>query len=160
MDEESLRKVAHLIRGERIAALGTLLSGAPLVSMVPFSASADFSGFDIHVSRLAQHTQCLLDEPRVGLLIAEPDRPTRNPQTLSRLSLQGRAHSLPRESAEFEAAREAYLAKFPQSALNFQLGDFLLFRIRPISARVVLGFGKIFDLSPEQLCQMAGLWSN
>ena len=119
--------------------------------MVLFSAPPDLSGLDIHVSRLAQHTRGLLDSGRVGLMIAEPDRESRNPQTMARLSLQGMAEVLPPDHPAYPEAREAYLRKFPNTALNFQLGDFLLIRITVQTARLVTGFGKIFDLTGDEL---------
>ena len=154
MDDQSRQTLARMLREQRVASLGTLFRGEPLVSMVLFSAAADASAIDIHVSRLAQHTQGLLEHRRVGLMIAEQDRESRNPQTLARLSLQGEATILPVGSPEYEVARENYLHKFPNAALNFELGDFLLVRIRPHSARLVTGFGRIFDLSGEDLADL------
>ena len=151
MDSQSRHALARLIHEERVASLGTIFHGAPLVSMVLFSASPDLSGFDVHVSRLAQHTQGLLDSGRVGLMIAEPDRESRNPQTIARLSLQGEAEIMPSDHPDYQQAQEAYLRKFPNTALNFQLGDFLLIRITARSARLVTGFGKIFDLTGDDL---------
>jgi heme iron utilization protein len=151
MDSQSQQLLARLVREERIASLGTLFHGAPLVSLVLFSADADGSAIDIHVSRLAQHTQGLLESGQVGLMIAEPDRDSRNPQTLARLSIQGEARPIPTSGPEYDAARDLYLSKFPTAALNFELGDFLLVRIRPHSARLVTGFGRIFDLNADDL---------
>lgn len=154
MDDASRLSLARLVHDQRTAALGTLFHGSPLVSMVLYSPAPDASGFDIHVSRLAQHTRGLLDSPRVGLMIAEPDRASRNPQTLARLSIQGVVEILPEESPEHDAAKAAYLDRFPTAAINFQLGDFLLARIRPTSARLITGFGKIFDLSSADLADL------
>jgi heme iron utilization protein len=151
MDSQSQQSLAQLVRDERIASLGTLFHGAPLVSLVLFAAAADGSAIDVHVSRLAQHTQGLLDSARVGIMIAEPDRESRNPQTLARLSIQGEAGSLPTNHPDYEAARDLYLSKFPAATVNFQLGDFLMVRIRPHSARLVTGFGRIFDLKADEL---------
>jgi putative heme iron utilization protein len=151
MDQESRETLANMLREQRVAALGTLFHGAPLVSMVLFSTLPGSPAVDIHVSRLAQHTQGLLEDARVGLMIAEPDRTTRNPQTLARLSLQGDARALARESPEYEEAVSAYLEKYPNASINFQLGDFLMVRIEPRSARLVTGFGRIFDLSAVDL---------
>jgi heme iron utilization protein len=151
MDSQSQQSLARLVRGERIASLGTLFHGAPLVSLVLFSAADEGSAIDIHVSRLAQHTQGLLESGRVGLMIAEPDRDSRNPQTLARLSIQGEAKPIPTNDPDHDAARALYLSKFPTAALNFQLGDFLLVRIRPHAARLVTGFGRIFDLETDDL---------
>ena len=56
----------------RVAAPGTLRDGAPFVSLVPFVVVLDaMVSFYIHISRLAQHTQDILADPRVGLMIAE-----------------------------------------------------------------------------------------
>src|SRR5271157_2152244 len=74
MDSQSQQSLARLVRGERIASLGTLFHGAPLVSLVLFSAAADLSAIDIHVSRLAQHTQGLLESGRVGVMMQERGR--------------------------------------------------------------------------------------
>lgn len=151
MDDASRETLARLLREQRLAALGTLFRGEPLVSMVLFAAAPGPQGIDIHISRLAQHTQGLLEHRGVGLMIAEPDRESRNPQTLPRLSIQGEANILLTGDPEYEHARENYLRKFPNAALNFGLGDFLLVRISPYSARLVTGFGRIFDLTPEDL---------
>ena len=120
---------------QRVASLGTIFQEAPLVSLVLFSALPELDGFDIHVSRLAQHTRGLLESGRVGLMIAEPDRDTRNPQTIARLSLQGEAEMIPADHTDYQTAREGYLRKFPNAALNFQLGDFWLMRISVQTAR-------------------------
>jgi heme iron utilization protein len=151
MDEQSRQALLRLIREQRTAALGTFFHGSPLVSMVLYSAAPELSSLDIHVSRLAQHTRGLLEDARVGLMIAEPDRESRNPQTLARLSIQGEAAPVLPDDPEYHAARTAYLLKFPNTALNFDLGDFLLVRIFPRTARLVTGFGKIFDLEADDL---------
>ncbi|WP_165230898.1 HugZ family protein [Aquisphaera insulae] len=151
MDHQAREALAHLVRSQRVASLGTLFQGVPLVTMVPYSPTPAPTTFDIHVSRLAQHTQGLLASSRVGLLIAEPDRETRNPQAIPRLSLQGEAVILSPGDSGYREARAAYLGKFPSAAMNFDLGDFLLVRITPESSRFVAGFGRIFDLAADDL---------
>ena len=154
VDDQSRQTLARMLREQRVASLGTLFRGEPLVSMVLFSAAAGASAIDIHISRLAQHTQGLLEHRRVGLMIAEQDRESRNPQTLARLSLQGEATSCRPAARSTRSPGTDYLHKFPNAALNFELGDFLLVRIRPHSARLVTGFGRIFDLSGEDLADL------
>ena len=136
---------ARLIRSQRIASLGTLREGSPFVSLVPFAETTDLSTFLIHISRLALHTQDILQDARVGLMIAEPDEGTRNPQTLPRASIQGKAVVVPRGSKEYDALADLYLHKFPDAAMTFSLGDFELYRIDAQSARFVAGFGQIFN---------------
>ena len=149
MDTATRLELVGLVRGRGLAALGTLPGGGPLVSMVLYAASPDLSALFIHVSRLAQHTGALLGDRRVGLLIAEPDKASRNPLSMARVSIQGDAEPLEGGSPEFERARAAYVAAHPTAAFNFELGDFLLVRIRPASARFVAGFGRIVDIDAE-----------
>jgi putative heme iron utilization protein len=155
MDDDSRQTLARLIRAQRVAALGTLRDGAPLVSMVLFAAAADFSEFYIHTSRLAHHTQDMLRDPRAGLMIAETDDGRRDPQTLARVSVTGEAARLPPEDPDYEAAKAAYLVKHPQTAFTFGFADFDLYRIRPASARYVAGFAKAFNLTPASLRKAA-----
>lgn len=157
MDTQSERTLAHLIRGQRVAALGTLRDGAPLVSMVLFATAPDFAEFFIHVSALAQHTQDMRDDPRVSLMIAATDDLAGDPQQLPRISLRGVAMPVPVDDPGYPVARATYLAKFPQSAILFGLGDFILVRIRPTGARYVAGFARAFNLGPAQLQQVSGL---
>jgi len=157
MDAESSQALVRLLRTQRIATLGTMGDAAPLVSMVLFVAAADLTSFYIHVSRLAQHTQALLQDPRVGLMIAEPDTGEHDPQMLPRVSIRGDATETPPTAIDYEAAKAAYLEKFPRSAVNFGLGDFMLWRIRPRSARYVGGFGKIVDLAAAEFRRIASI---
>lgn len=155
MDTQSLTALARLLRGPRIAALGTLRDGAPFVSMVPFVAAPDFSAFHIHISRLAHHTRDILADRRVSLMVAETDLGTQDPQTLGRVSIQGQASAMAQTDAGYADARARYLERFPDSEFNFSLGDFSLFRIEPSAARYVAGFGKIFNLEPAHLKKAA-----
>jgi putative heme iron utilization protein len=149
MDEPDRRLLISLVRERSLAALGTIVEGGPLVSMVLYASEPDLSCLYLHVSRIAQHTRGLLSQPRVSLLISEPDRASRNPLTLARVSIQGLAGLLQEGSAAFENARSLYLAVHPTAAINFNLPDFLLLGVHPESARFIAGFGKIFDLDRE-----------
>ena len=65
--------LASLVRSRTVAALGTLHAGAPFVSMVPFAVLPEGDAFVIHVSRLAAHTRDMIDDPRVSLLVMQPE---------------------------------------------------------------------------------------
>ena len=137
--------LALLIRKERIAHLGTLRGGAPMVSMTLYLPDESFSAFYVHVSRLAWHTQDMLQDARVALSIAETDDGRADPFTLMRVSIRGEALQIP------EGPKEAWLARFPQQAINFELADFSFWKITPRDARFVAGFGRIHNLSAEAL---------
>ncbi|HEY9530508.1 MAG TPA: pyridoxamine 5'-phosphate oxidase family protein [Burkholderiales bacterium] len=148
MDTDSLVALARLVRKERIAHLATLRGGAPMASMTLYLADEAFSAFYVHVSRLAWHTQDMLKDPRVALSIAEADDGRADPFTLMRVTLRGAASEMKAGDASLKAA---WLARFPEQAINFQLADFSFWRIVPHDARFVAGFGRIHNLSAAQL---------
>jgi putative heme iron utilization protein len=137
--------LGRLIRGERIAHLATLRNDAPMASMTLYMAEADFSIFYVHVSRLAWHTQDMSHDPRVALSIAETDDRRADPFTLMRVSIRGDAAQIG------DGQKDAWLARFPEQAINFELADFSFWKIVPRDARFVAGFGRIHNLSAAQL---------
>ena len=108
--------LAGLVRSRTVAALGTLHAGAPFVSMVPFAVLPEGDAFVIHVSRLAAHTKDMIDDPRVFLLIMQPEGEGAAAQALARVSIQGEAREMEQGSEQARACREAYLARFPEAA--------------------------------------------
>ncbi len=145
MDDATRRQLAQLIRGERIAHLATLRGAAPMVSMTLYMPERDFSAFYVHVSRLAWHTQDMQEDPRVALSISERDDGRADPCTLARVSIRG-------EAAQISAGpKEAWLARFPEQAVNFRLADFSFWKITPRDARFVAGFGRIYNISASDL---------
>jgi len=145
MDAETRLLLGRLIRSERIAHLATLRDGAPMVSMTLYMPEHDFSAFYVHVSRLAWHTQDMQHDGRVALSISERDDARADPFTLMRVSIRGQAVQLA------AGPKEAWLARFPEQAINFQLADFSFWKIVPRDARFVAGFGRIHNLSAAEL---------
>ena len=152
MDAETRRLLSTLLRKERIAHLATLRGGAPMASMTLYLADETFSAFHVHVSRLAWHTQDMLHDPRVALSIAETDDGRADPFTLMRVSIRGDAAQLPETDP---GLKRAWLARFPEQAINFELADFSFWKIVPRDARFVAGFGRIHNVSAAELSQAA-----
>ncbi len=140
--------LASLLRGERVAHLATLRQGAPMASMTLYLPETGFTGFLVHVSRLAWHTQDMGQDPRVALSIAETDDGRADPFTLKRISIRGNAVYLENPQMELKSR---WLARFPEQAINFELADFHFWRIVPRDARFVAGFGRIHNLSAAEL---------
>ena len=152
MDSPSRNLLFNLVKDSRVAALGTLHDGGPFVSMVLTAPDPSHSVWFIHVSRLSGHTQDLLKDGRVSLMLALPDTPGKDPQQLARLTLVGQATELESGSPEEASAKEVYLDRFPHMAeIVDQLGDFSFWAIRPKTARFVGGFARAFTLDPEAL---------
>ena len=151
MDDDATTTLRDLLTENQVASLGTVADGAPFVSMVPFAIASDGSAFFVHVSRLAKHTEDMSEEPRVALMIVESEASGTMAQALARVSIQGTATEMARDSSEYSGARAAYLAKHPESEPMFGFADFSLFCIEPQSARFIQGFGRAFDVTPEEL---------
>jgi hypothetical protein len=152
MDAESQASLARLLTSQRIAHLATLRAGAPMASMTLYLPEARFSAFYVHVSRLAWHTQDMLQDPRIALSIAETDDGRADPFTLTRVSIRGDASQLARDNPALKAR---WLERFPEQAINFELADFSFWQITPRDARFVAGFGRIHNLSASDLQQVA-----
>ncbi len=157
MDLITEKTLARLIRTQRVASLGTLHDGAPFVSMILFAAASDFQSFFTLISRLAHHTQDILKDPHVSLMIVESDDGSQDPQQLARVSIIGHATAIPREGTEYESVQALYVRKYPQAAFNLTLKDFGFYKIEPRKVRYVAGFAKAYDLSADDLKRVAVL---
>jgi hypothetical protein len=151
MDEASSALLRRLLDDRLVAALGTLHHGEPAVSMVPFVLPAGDTRFVIHVSALAPHTRDLQQHQRAALLVMAEAGSQHTPQSLPRVAFEADATILPREGAAYEAARSAYLRRFPEAAQTFELTDFSIVLLEPVSARLVAGFGRAGSLVGDAL---------
>jgi len=145
-----------LLETQTIASLGTLHDGEPFVSMVPFALLPGGAGFIVHVSQLASHTKDMLENSDVSLLVIALPGPEVSPQATARITIQGRAIALEDSGPGHAMAKEAYLSRFPQSAMTFGLADFSLFAIRPRTIRFIGGFAQALSISPETLAEAFG----
>jgi hypothetical protein len=149
VDTDTRAALARLLRSERIAHLATLRGGAPMASMTLYLPVEAFSAFYVHVSRLAWHTQDMMHDQRVALSIAETDDGRADPFTLMRVSIRGIASQVE------PGPKNAWLQRFPEQAINFELADFAFWKITPRDARFVAGFGRIHNLSAAELAAAA-----
>jgi hypothetical protein len=146
---------ARLFLTRRWAALATVDDGAPLATMVAYAPEAQLAGVLLLLSELAQHTRNMLADPRVSLVVSDPDRGDGDPQLVPRATLVGEARPIPAEAEEFAAARTLYLSYFPDAEMQFELADFHLFRLVPSGVRYVGGFARAASITPATLSQAA-----
>jgi heme iron utilization protein len=144
---DPVKLTRSLLRRSRQGALATLRAGSgdPYCSLVNVASHGDGSPI-LLISRLALHTQNILADSRVSLMLDE--RAQGDPLEGSRIMLAGRA-----EQASGDAAailRRRYLSAHPSAEAFVDFKDFSFFRIRPAGAHLVAGFGRIVDLKPEQ----------
>lgn len=147
-----MRALAQLLREQRAAALATLeADGAPAVSMVPFALEPAQGCVVLHVSALAQHTGNMEREPRVSLLVMQPEQAGEPVHALPRVTLFGRASTPLRDSPAWLACRAAYLQRFPEAEPMTQLGDFRFVSIELEGARHIAGFGAARSVGAEEI---------
>jgi putative heme iron utilization protein len=133
-----------LMRAQATAALGTLIDGAPYVSLVMVAFDADGSPL-LLLSRLAQHTQNLLADPRVSLLF-DGTAGLEEPLTGPRLTVIGTA-----DACAEPRALERYLARHPSAAVYAGFSDFDLYTVTIARGHYVAGFGKIAWIEAAEL---------
>jgi putative heme iron utilization protein len=136
-----------LLRRSRHGALATLMpgSGDPYCSLVNVASHPDGSPI-LLISRLARHTQNILSDSRVSLMLDE--RAEGDPLEGARIMLAGRAE--PASEGEVAVLSRRYLAAHPSAEAFVDFKDFSFFRIKPSGLHLVAGFGRIVDLKPEQ----------
>ncbi len=144
-DFDPVRATKTLLREARSGALATLMpaDGAPYCSLVNVATEPDGSPL-LLISRLAVHTKNLIADPRVSLMLDE--RKPGDPLEGARIMLMGRA-----EVSEADSASRRYLARHPDATGFAGFADFSYYRIAVTACHLVAGFGRIVDLTPEQI---------
>src|ERR1700704_501569 len=142
-----------LLRRSRQGALATLMrrSGDPYCSLVNVASHCDGSPI-LLISRLALHTQNILADPRVSLMLHE--RAEGDPLEGARIMLAGKAEQA--DGADEGVLHRRYLNAHPSAEAFVNFKDFSFFRIVPSAAHLVAGFGRIIDLTPAQFLTEIG----
>ncbi len=148
-DDDARATARELLRTARSAVLAVCTGEgrAPLQSRIAFALGPGGDCLSL-ISSLAQHHQALKDTPVCSLLIGDP--PDKGDAlAFPRITLTARAEFLPR-SAHAEL-RGPYLERHPKARLYVDFADFGFVRFLPDSAFLNAGFGKAFNLSPDDL---------
>lgn len=133
-----------LLREARVGSLGTLMpSGTPFVSLVAVATAHDGSPL-LLISKLAVHTQNLLRDNRISLMVDE--RGQGNPLANGRLMLTGTIVA----TTDPEDIRR-YKARQPDAHVYEAIHDFGYYKMVIDGGHVVGGFGRIFDVKPEEI---------
>lgn len=145
--ETSARLARALIHEAEDAALGTLsASGSPHVSHVATATLVSGAPL-VLISNLAVHTKNIRIDARASLLFVAPIGTDPDTNTRARVSVNGRL--VPVEDPA--TVRNRYLRRQPAASAYVDFTDFTFMALRPESAHIVAGFGRITDLSPDDL---------
>jgi putative heme iron utilization protein len=144
-DFDPKQAAKKLLREARSGALATLMAGTgdPYCSLVNVATDADGSPL-LLISRLALHTKNILADNRVSLMLDE--RKEGDPLEGARVMLMGHAAVI-----DNAGARRRYLDRHPSAEMFAGFGDFAFYRIALKGAHLVAGFGRIVDLTPDDI---------
>jgi hypothetical protein len=143
-----------LLANQRLASIGVLVDGRPVVGLFPYALETAFSALYVQASRLAKHAGGLVSGAPWSGVIHAPDRPDQDPLQVPRLVLEGVVEPLA-ASPELGRASEAYRARFEGAAMTLSLGDFALYRLEIRAGRLILGFGRALNLSSQHFEELA-----
>ncbi|EDX87227.1 pyridoxamine 5'-phosphate oxidase family protein [Synechococcus sp. PCC 7335] len=109
----------------------------------------------IFVSGLSAHTDNLTTTQKASALFIEDESKTTQMFARKRLSYSCIVTLLDRDSEQWGAIAQAFETRFSNIIdLMKGLPDFRIFQLQPRSGRFVLGFGKAYDIDPNNLDQL------
>ncbi|MCE8008413.1 pyridoxamine 5'-phosphate oxidase family protein [Aestuariivita sp.] len=149
--DDAARDLARRLMAQaRFCALAVLdHDGAPLTSRIAFGQGPGGAPITL-ISDLSTHTRALLRDPRCSLLVGEPGTKG-DPLTHPRLTLQGTARIVARDTPDHDGMQRNWLEKHPKSRLYIGFADFRFARFTISSGFLNGGFGKAFDLTAQDL---------
>ncbi|MGI8725925.1 MAG: HugZ family protein [Methyloceanibacter sp.] len=119
-------------------------SGYPYASLITLATDPEGAPVFL-ISTLARHTANLLKDTRASILV-DATGALADPLQGARVTISGRA-----EKAAEDGARRRFLARHPEADFYADFPDFSFWRLKVEGAHYIGGFGRIFDLDPEDL---------
>ena len=149
-DDEARSLAKTLLRDARFASLAFtyIPTGGPSVSRI-IIASIPNQGLVTLISDLSAHSQALALNNRCALLIGEPGKG--DPLAHPRMSIIGEAHRLPEAMKQKASLVEPFLAMHPKTKLYFNVLDFAFWRFSIARVDLNGGFGKAYNLTPDDI---------
>ena len=143
---------ASLIDEMRSLQLSTVgPDGIPHCGYTPYLYRAP-NTFYIFVSQLAAHTRHLLDNETVAIMIIADEQSTSEIFARTRVSYQCKAIRIAPDHHDYTTVLDDYQQRHGKmTSLLRQLPDFVLFQLKPMSGQFVMGFGKAYCLTGDDL---------
>jgi heme iron utilization protein len=132
-----------------LSTLSAEMAGYPFGSVVIYARDRAGRAMFL-ISKIAEHTRNVARDNRASLTVAEEDDGA-DAQACGRLTVVGHAVRVP-DGEQDDAARRLY-RRFPHAEAYHRTHDFDLYRLEPVRARYIGGFGDICWLEPRALCE-------
>ena len=153
--ENAQKGYQALLDGFQSIQLGTVsAAGNPEASYSP--AIVDHArNFYVYVSELAAHTGNLMESKKASVLVIEDEGAGEIIFARKRVTFTCRAHHINRHNDEWESTIARFEDKFGKMMSFLKtMEDFHLFRLEPSYARLVLGFGKAYDVTGAYMSEI------
>ena len=151
-DEQPAMVCANLIADMRSLQLSTVgVDGIPHCGYAPYLHRPPGS-FYIFVSQLATHTRHLLANGTVAIMIIADEHSTSQIFARTRVNYLCEVKRIAPDSPDYTLVLDDYQQRHGKMAgLLRQLPDFVLFQLQPMSGQFVMGFGKAYTLTGDDL---------
>ena len=151
VEAEVKQAFASLLLSCNTLQLATLsAANEPEASYAPYLY--EDGSYYIFVSELASHTQNLIHNPQASIMLIESEADARNPFARMRFSAQCLVVETNREAENYEPILDQLEQRFGSTiGMLRTLPDFHLFELQPQQGRLVIGFGKAFELDADEL---------
>ncbi len=125
--------------------------GLPNISYAPYIRDEQ-GAYYIFVSQLASHTEDLLNNQIIAIMLTKDEQDTQQIFARTRLTYQCQVEKVSESEQDYQPLLDQFATKFGNvvSVLR-NLPDFILFRLVPESGRFVVGFGQAYRLAGESL---------
>ena len=129
--------------------------GNPEASYAPAVMDAN-RDFYLQASELAKHLWNLRATPRASVLIIEDEGGCETIFARRRVSFDCEVVEIERHSEEWERGTALLETRHGKMAGHLKgMADFHLFRLRPLGGRLVLGFGKAYDVGGARMDELS-----
>jgi hypothetical protein len=156
MNSEDRALLRSLLVDQRLLAVAVVVEGQPVVGLLPFTVSDDFSALIVQASALARHSRGLVSGASFSAVLHRPDEPQTDALQTPRLLVDGVVDTLDGDDVRKQAAMRAYVRRFPSATTTLALPDFSIYRLEMRGGRVVGGFARALNLSASDFRDLAG----
>ena len=132
------------------------VNGKPNVSYSPFVYTAD--GYYVLISEIARHTQNILANPSVSLMLIEDESQAKSLYARARLTFDAKSVVVPRDTEKWTEVICLMLDRLGETVKGLsQLADFKLIHLQPENGLFVKGFGQAYQVSSDELVDFVHL---
>lgn len=153
MAESNNEIVQNTINSLHESVLSVILSTTNQSGEVETSYSPYFfdgKDYYILISDLAPHSQNIKGNANISVFIIEDESQTKNIYARKRLSLQATAVMIEKDSEMFNSIIERFALRISKMVYMLsEMKDFNLFKISPMQGRLVIGFGKTYQIDHQ-----------